>query len=451
MNPKTFQNILCSATTFFFILVVHLSAWAKLSIPHESYVLDNGLHVILHQDRSLPKVVVNLWYHVGSKDEKKRRSGFAHLFEHLMFMGTQNVPDGQFDILMEKLGAKNNATTSFDRTNYFSWGDSQALPVLLWLEADRMYALGDNMTQEKLDLQRKVVRNERRQDDENQPYGMLMTTMIQNIFPKDHPYWGTVIGSHEDLEKATVEDVKDFFREYYRPDNASLVVAGDFDLAEAKKWIDQYFAWIPRGKTPLSKAKAYAGKWPRSYKSISLKDEVSLPLLTLNYRSPKANAKGDAEMDLVASLLTGGKSSRLYQALKVKKDWVQSVGAYQISSELDSMFTIRAFIKPGIPIDSVKKVMDQEIQKLIEEEIADQELSRVKKQYESSSVWSLEGLLHRADELNYCQYHYKKADCLEENLQRYLLASPSQVQSWAKNVFSSTRLEIRILPKGNAS
>ena len=195
----------------------------------EKYQLPNGMTVILHEDHSLPMAAINTWYYVGSKDEPKGRSGFAHLFEHLMFMGTRRVPGGEFDTIMENGGGANNASTSEDRTNYFSFGPSSLLPTLLWLDADRLEDLGKEMTQEKLDKQREVVRNERRQTSEMQPYGRAELKISELMYPPGHPYHNTVIGSHEEIQAATVQDVKDFFARFYVPNNASLVVAGDFD------------------------------------------------------------------------------------------------------------------------------------------------------------------------------------------------------------------------------
>src|SRR5215467_1624933 len=228
----------------------------KVDIPFQRYVLPNGLVVILHEDHSLPQVVVNLWYHVGSKDERDKRTGFAHLFEHLMFMGSKNVPydldkgAGLFDLIMEAQGGENNASTEYDRTNYFDIGPPRLLETFLWLEADRMATLADTIDQTKLDRQRKIVQNERRQSYENRPYGKAQLLIPPEMFPVGHPYHHDVIGSHEDLVAATVDDVRAFFRSFYVPNNASLVIAGDFDAAEAKKLVERYFGWIPKKPAP---------------------------------------------------------------------------------------------------------------------------------------------------------------------------------------------------------
>jgi predicted Zn-dependent peptidase len=219
-------------------------------LKYEKYKLDNGMTVILHEDHSLPVAGVNLWYRVGSKDEPQRRSGFAHLFEHLMFMGTERVPGNKFDTIMEGGGGANNASTSSDRTNYFSSGPAPLLPTLLWLEADRLEDLARTMDQEKLDKQRDVVRNERRQSYENRPYGKVELEIPEIMYPAGHPYHIPVIGTHEDLEAATVSDVKDFFATFYVPANVALCVAGDFDPKVIRPLITDLFGGLPHGGTP---------------------------------------------------------------------------------------------------------------------------------------------------------------------------------------------------------
>ena len=236
-------------------LLVTMNAQA-IEIPHEEFQLNNGLNVILHQDDSLPQIVVNLWYGVGSKDEEKGRSGFAHLFEHLMFMGTVNLPGSGFDERMEAHGGWNNAWTSEDATDYYEAGPSNLLETFIWMESDRMRDLARAMTQEKLDLQRDVVRNERRQGVEDTPYGIIWEAMSPALYPEDHPYGHTVIGTHEDLQAAEVEDVVRFFNTWYVPNNASLVIAGDFDPIQASAWVRQYFGSFHPGNLPDRKSTA---------------------------------------------------------------------------------------------------------------------------------------------------------------------------------------------------
>jgi predicted Zn-dependent peptidase len=261
-------------------------------VKYEKYQLPNGMTVILHEDHSLPITCINTWYYVGSKDEAPGRSGFAHLFEHLMFMGTRRVPTGAFDQLMETEGGSNNASTSEDRTNYYSIGPSSLLPTLLWLDADRLEDLGKEMTKDKLDKQREVVRNERRQTSEMRPYGKSELKISELMYPPEHPYHHTVIGSHEDLEAATVRDVKDFFAAYYVPNNASLVVAGDFDSSQIKPLIAKLFGTLPRSGTP-----AHSKAEPASLsevRRVTYTDTVQFPRTTIVYHSPAQFAPGDA-------------------------------------------------------------------------------------------------------------------------------------------------------------
>ncbi|MCA9253081.1 MAG: insulinase family protein, partial [Phycisphaerales bacterium] len=329
------------------------------NVAYEKYVLDNGMTVILHEDHSLPAACINLWYRVGSKDEAVGRSGFAHLFEHLMFMGTRRVPDGDFDTLMESGGGWNNATTSEDRTNYFSMGPAELLPTLLWLDADRLEDLGKEMTLEKLDKQRAVVRNERRQSVENVPYGKANHAIYQIMFPEGHPYHGTVIGSHEDLESATVDDVKNFFATYYVPSNASLVVAGDFDPNEIKPLVNRLFGTLPRGSEVIhAEAKPVQMK---ASKTLTYTDNVQNARTHLVYHSPARFQPGDAEMDLAAEILASGISSRLYQELIYKNDLATDVSAYQASSLLGSLFFIEATAKPGVELQAIEDVIDQTV------------------------------------------------------------------------------------------
>ena len=271
---------------------------ADPSIPFTRYELPNGLQVILMEDHHLPQVCVDTWYRVGSKDEAKGRSGFAHLFEHLMFMGTFRLPGNGFDKVMEASGGWNNAWTMEDATNYYDVGPPNLLETFIWMEADRMQQLGEAMTQEKLDLQRDVVRNERRQSNEDRPYGMVEIEIPTALYPTGHPYDHSVIGSHEDLQAASVEDVKGFFASWYVPNNASLVVSGDFDSAQARGWVEKYFGGLARKELPV---RVVPGPVTTPQKTdVTITDQVDAPQLNLVWHSPAKFGAGDAEMVLVA-------------------------------------------------------------------------------------------------------------------------------------------------------
>src|SRR5436190_10850717 len=256
----------------------------KIDIPFERHVLPNGLRVILHVDRSSPLVAVNVRYHVGSKDEKPGRTGFAHLFEHLMFMGSKNAPYPSFDSVMEAWGGHNNGTTNTDRTNYYEVGPSNLLETFLWLEADRLATLPEVITADELGKQRKVVQNERRQSYENRPYGQAQLLLPEALYPPAHPYHWPTIGSHADLEAARVEDVRDFFQRFYVPANASLVIAGDFDPAQARALVEKYFGW--QAKRPVPPKGSARLPVLAADKVLETEDRVALPRLYLTWHSP---------------------------------------------------------------------------------------------------------------------------------------------------------------------
>ena len=414
-------------------------------VEFEKYQLDNGMTVILHQDRTLPVVTINTWYRVGAKEEAKGRSGFAHLFEHLMFMGTERVPGNQFDVLMENAGGNNNASTSFDRTNYFSNGPSTLLPTLLWLDADRLEDLGRTMNQEKLDKQRDVVRNERRQVIENAPYQKAELLITEIMFPGDHPYHNEVIGSHADLEAATVNDVKDFFATFYVPNNASLVVAGDFDPAVVKPIIADLFGTIKRGLDPVHKTYPPV-KLGRVVTATTL-DQVQLPKVAFAYHSPAAFQEGDAEMDLVGAVLSQGKSSRLYKRLVLEEQIAADVSAYQSSAKLQSVFRIDVMVPPGVDLSRVEKAVDEEVARLLKDGVTQDELDQRVATIEMGKLAQLQSVQAKADKLNEYEFYFGTPDGFKRDLDRYRNATPRRVQEWARKVLTQdSRLIVRILP-----
>lgn len=415
------------------------------TLAHTLYKLDNGLTVILHRSDLLPSVVVNIWYKVGSRDERAGRTGFAHLFEHLMFMGTANAPN--FDVIMESGGGSNNATTSADRTNYFDMGLSNLLPTLLWLEADRLAALDDTMDQKKLDLQREVVRNERRQSYENAPYGSDSLRIFGALFPEGHPYHHPTIGSHADLEAATVEDVVAFFRSYYVPSNATLVVAGKFDEAETKKLIQEYFGGIPAGAAPEFKVPPALEPLKGSREIVE--DKVPLPRLYMAWRSPKLFAPGDAECDVLASILSNGKNSRLYQALVYEKTVASDVSAYQYSQGLSSVFIIEVTAQEDVTLAELEVLVDAELEQIKKEAPSERELTRARNQIEMMYLHSLESLESRADQLNAYYFHTGKPDYLGEDLARYQAVKVEDIQRVAAEVLKpNERYILHTIPKG---
>ena len=444
-RPPVRPAFLLLASTFVAAVLLASPAGAQ-HVSYEKYRLDNGLTVILHEDHSLPVVCINTWFHVGAKDEREGRSGFAHLFEHLMFMGTERVPGSDYDILMEEGGGWNNASTGWDRTNYFSFGPKSLLATLLWLDADRLEDLGRMMDQEKLDKQRDVVRNERREGVEMEPYGSAEFEISQLMYPADHPYHYDVIGTHEDLQAASVKDVKDFFATYYVPNNASLVVAGDIDPVETKALVQRYFGSIPRSADPL-----HAEALPVTLgetKRATFYDQVQFPRLYYVWHSPAHHQAGDAEMDLAAQVLGSGKSSRLYKRLVVEEELATSVMAYQASGALGSLFYVIITARPDVALETIEPVADAVIREFVERGPEKTELERQKTGWESQMLQGLQSVLRKADQLNAYEYAFGEPDSFERDLDRYRKGTPRAVREWAGKVLRpDERLIVKVLPE----
>ncbi len=371
----------------------------------EKFVLPNGLQVILHVDRKLPIVHVNEWFHVGSKNEKPGRTGFAHLFEHEMFEGSKDAP-GKYFGRAERAGANLfaggvNGTTNTDRTNYFITVPSGSLEYVLWLESDRLATLADYLTQENLNNQRDVVKNERRQGLENQPYGRAFKLIVENLFPAGHPYSWPVIGSHEDLTAASLEDVREFFRTYYTPNNLSLVIAGDFDPSEARKLVEKYFGNIPAGP-PLDRPGRFIPSLPGE-KIIEAADRVPLERVYMVWPSPPFYAPGDAELDLASLILTDGLASRLQKVLVYDRQLCSDVNSFQASMEIASFFAVVSTARPGASLPEIEKIITAEISRLGRNGPTPQELARAQTKWEYNFVSGLErigGFGGKADRLN---------------------------------------------------
>jgi len=391
-------------------------AQRALRMPHTRHRLANGLDVILHPDPALPVVVVNLWYRVGSRDETPGRSGFAHLFEHLMFMGTDRVPTGAYDQILEAHGGMNNAWTSEDATDYYDLGPSNLLELMLWLEADRMSGLGRGMTQEKLDLQRDVVRNERRQSYEDEPYGVAWLALPELLYPAGHPYAHPIIGSHADLEAASVQDVRDFFSRWYAPDQASLVIAGDFDPDRGLALAERHFGAI----APVGGARAPGPPAPeRPVASLlELEDRVQIPQTMILWHTPAAMAPGDAELDLLSSILGAGRSSRLYRRL-VYGGLAHEVQVAQMSQDLSSLFFVQARPAPGHALSELEDAVHEEIARIQADGPTEEEVERALNQYEMRFLRKLESVQSRAAALNRYWNTIGEPDGLAADLARY--------------------------------
>jgi zinc protease len=436
-----------------FILAMFITVPAQdkeLKVPYSRYVLQNGLNVILHEDHSTPTVAVNTWYHVGSGYEKPGRTGFAHLFEHLMFMGSGHVETGQFDILLEAVGANNNGSTSTDRTNYFEDIPSNALELALYLDSDRMGFLVDAMSPESVDAQRDVVKNERRQSYENRPYGLAWETIYKNLYPEGHPYNWTTIGSMEDLSAASYEDVVEFWKTYYRPNNASLVIAGDINPEETIELVEKWFGDIPAGD-PVPPINPAAAKLTTE-KTVVLEDKVQLPRLYMVWITPPRFAPGDAEMDILARILTGGKNSRLYKRLVYELQIAQDVNAYQSSSKLSSEFMIIATARTGHNLDEIKKVIQEEIDLLKKTPPDGREVQKAVNQIEAAFLDAMQrtgSFGGKADLLNSYFYYTGNPDYFNEDLARYKSLGTTDIRAIAQSYLPDNgRVILSIVPEG---
>jgi zinc protease len=416
-------------------------------ISFEKYTLPNGLQVILHEDHSTPIVAVNTWYLVGSGDEQPGRTGFAHLFEHIMFMGSQNVPVGMFDQWLEAAGADNNGSTTEDRTNYYEVLPSNALELALWLDADRMGWLLPTMDLAKVDLQREVVKNERRQSYDNVPYGRADETILAALYPSTHPYSWPVIGSMADLSAATLDDTKNFFRTYYAPNNATLSIAGDFDPAVAKQLVEKYFGSIPRGPAVNRRTTVPAVVIP-SDKFLVLEDKVQLPRLFYTWPTVKLFAPDDAALDILAQVLANDKNSRLYKKLVYDLQVAQSVRAFQESSRLTGKFQVDVLPKPGQAPTAIDKLVQAEIAGIINNGITQRELVRAQNSFRAQFLDRIASVLGKADALNSYNYFAGTPDYVQQDAARYDRVTVADVQRVASTYLGKPKIVLTVVPEG---
>lgn len=407
-----------------------------LAIPYEKYTLPNGLEVILSVDRKLPVVSVNVWYHVGAYHEQPGRTGFAHLFEHMMFQGSRNVADDVHIPMLEQLGATDlNGTTSFDRTNYFETVPTHHLETALWLESDRMGFLLDALTPEKLATQREVVKNERRQGTETAPYGLAREAAWHALFPLPHPYHGDVIGSMKDLDAATPEDVKDFFRKWYAPSNATLAVVGDFDVAKTKALIEKYFGSLPSHPKPTRPEVASV----KLSKPVVIRHEervATLPLLSIQWLTPGYFEDGDATADVLATALGTGKASRLYRRLVLDKQLAQSVSVTQQSQGAQSVFTLDVVARPGVSTDALLKEVDAVLKDIRRNGITPEEIQRARTRYDTRTLAGLQsigGFGGKADVLQNYNHFVGEPSYVAQDLARYETVTPESVKLFARD------------------
>ncbi|HVK57626.1 MAG TPA: insulinase family protein, partial [Candidatus Kapabacteria bacterium] len=442
---------------FLFALVLIVSIHARalagdaalpkvIDIPFKKFVLKNGLTLIVHEDRKAPIVAVNVWYHVGSKNEKPGRTGFAHLFEHLMFNGSENFNDDFFKAL-DKVGATgSNGTTDVDRTNYFENAPSNALDTLLWLESDRMGHFAGAISQERLDEQRGVVQNEKRQG-ENQPYAKAFDLIPKATYPANHPYSWTVIGEMEDLNAASLEDVKEWFRTYYGAANAVLVVAGDVNADDVHKAVEKYFGDIPSGP-PIAKHEKWVAKRTGSQRQ-TLQDRVPQARIYKVWNVPEMMHEDLELLELFGNVLTSGKTSRLYNRLVYQEQIASDVSAFMDSREIGSQFYIVATARPGEDLSKVDRIIDEEMARLIKDGPKEKELERVKIEALSGFIRGVErigGFGGKSDILAMFEVYADDPGAYKTSLNRTREATPKQVQSAAARWLSDGVLNLEVHP-----
>ena len=418
-------------------------------LAFEKFTLPNGLEVILSRKTGLPMVAVNLWYHVGPANEAAGRTGFAHLFEHMMFQSSKHVPPDSHIRLLEAAGASNlNGTTDYDRTNYFETVPANQLELALWLESDRMGYLLDKVDQASLANQQDVVRNERRQSVENRPYGLADEALVQALYPKGHPYYGNIIGSHEDIQAAKLEDVKQFFRQYYAPNNASLAIVGDIDPAQAKALVVKYFATLKRGPA-VARPSASTPKIAAE-RRLTVTARVELPRVYMAWLTPPAFAPGDADAEIAATILGGGRSSRLYKKLVYERQIAQNVSAEQNSLTLGSMFEIEATARPGHTVDELEKAIEEELTALRTAPSELREVEMARNTIETNIIGGLErlgGFGGVADRLNLYNHYLGNPDYLQTDIQRYRAVTPATIQAFVRAQLTPTsRVVLTALP-----
>jgi zinc protease len=455
-----FRQGLVSLLVLFSLMTTIVPAQTGNKLPpikFTEFTLKNGLRVILHEDHSTPIVAVNVWYHVGSKNEVTGKTGFAHLFEHMMFQGSKNWNSDYFKPL-DAAGANVNGSTNTDRTNYYEVVPSNFLELALYLEADRMGGLLDAMTQDKLDNQRDVVKNERRQRYDNQPYGTANEKIQQIMYSKDHPYNWTTIGSLDDLTAASQDDVKAFFRQYYVPNNASLVIAGDFNPKEARKWVEKYFGPIQRG-TAITRPTNAVPKMDGIIRK-EFEDSVQFPRLYLVWHTVPLGHKDEPALDILASVLSNGRGSRLQNSLVFEKQISQDVFASHPTREIAGQFQITSTARPNGPKDvdemrtnpqkflsNIEQEINKEIERIKQEPPTAEEVSRAATRIESQTVFGLQTILGKADSINSNATFYGKPNLFQQQLDEIRAVTPADVMRVANQYLQANHLVMSIVPR----
>ncbi|HYQ87150.1 MAG TPA: pitrilysin family protein [Bacteroidota bacterium] len=428
------------------VMFMSNQAFSQINIKFDQYWLKNGLTVVLHEDHSAPVAAAVVMYHVGSKNEKVKRTGFAHLFEHVMFKGSEHVADGDHFKLLQEVGANINGFTTEDGTTYFEVVPSNFLELALYLESDRMGFLLPAVTQSKLDNQREVVKNERRQRVDNVPYGTADEKIAQVLFPETHPYHWPVIGYMEDLNAAALEDVHQFFRTYYAPNNATLVIAGDFNPGEAKEWVEKYFGAIPAGQK-IDRPQAVELGLPAEH-AVTYEDKVQLPRLYVTWHSPATNTREDAVMKVVAEILSSGKNSRLYKPLVYERQVAQSANAAQGDMEIAGLFQITVTAKPGRNLTEMKTVVDSVLADLLAHGVTEKEIEKALTSTEVRVVNGVATVLGKAISMATFKSFTGDPNNINTQMELYKGITPAEVLAVAKKYLTKPRMILSIVPLG---
>jgi len=424
-----------------------LHGQGRINVPYEQFKLSNGLTVILHRDATTPTIATNVWYHVGSSREIPGRTGFAHLFEHVMFEGSKNVPEGKIDEWFEEVGGSPNGSTTRDRTNYMQSFSSNALDMALFIESDRMAYLIDAMSPASVDGQRDVVKNERRQSYDNRPYGLAGQLITEELYPSTHPYSWPVIGYMDHLTAASYDDVTNFYKKYYAPNNASIAITGDLDVKQARQLAEKWFGELPRGDA----VSALAAPVPSitETKRIMLEDRVQLPRLYMTWISPAGYGEGDIEMRALGRVLAGGKNSRLYKRLVYELQIADDVSAGQNGGKLNGDFQITATARAGHTLAELEKVILEEIEKLKTTPPDPREVQRIVNQTEVTFLEGLERASAKADALNMYLFYTGRPDYFNEELDQWRQLTPQAISSvTSRYLDASRRIVLSIVPAG---
>jgi zinc protease len=415
-----------------------------LNLEYEKYRLDNGLEVILHQNNLHPLVSVNIWYKAGSSNEKKGKTGIAHLFEHMMFQGSENVPKEMHFRYIQEAGGSLNGSTSFDRTNYYEKVPANFLELILWLESDRMSKLLPSLTQEKLTNQIDVVRNERLERYDNQPYGLAWEILINNLYPDGHPYSWPTIGYLEDMNNYSLEDVTDFFNTNYSPSNACLIIAGNFNRENAKELVERYFSDIESKKSPnkidIPKVKLSKDK------VITREENVQLKRIYLAWPTEKAFGPLDSSLDILGDILSGSKNARLYKSLVYEKEIAQDISAYQYSGKYAGHFMIIATAKPNIELSLLKEEIFKELENISLNGVTQREITRSKNGIKSSFIYSMQNIEALADQLNFYNFYLGEPNSFNFDLSRYENMTEDNIKECINKYFRQSHVELHISP-----